>query len=205
MHEILFLGTLLGIGAAFAVGPIFVLIVQEAATRGFLAGFRVILGSAFADVLLLVPALGFSWLVAGVAQATLVTNLVGMLAFLYLAWDAARTARRLWVGQATLQAPTGWSLGKGLVGNLANPLSWTFWLTTGTATMLRSYRLAGTLGLITFTVTWFVVAVAMEMVLAFAIARTGRMLGQRGQAVFNGLAAVMFLGMALVLLGMVMG
>ena len=44
-------------------------IVQEAATRGFGASFRVILGSATADLLLLLPALAFSWLIAQVAAA----------------------------------------------------------------------------------------------------------------------------------------
>jgi len=205
MREALFLGTMLGIGAAFAVGPIFMLIVQEAATRGFSAGLRVSLGSALADLLLLLPALGFSRLIAGVAQATLITGLVGMLVLLYLAGDAARSARRLWSGQAAITAAGGWSLSKGLVGNLANPLSWTFWLTTGTPTMLRAYALAGSAGLVGFTLTWFGVAVALELLLALVIARTGQMLGARGQAVFNGIAAVMFLGMALTLLWLALG
>jgi threonine/homoserine/homoserine lactone efflux protein len=48
------LGMLLGVGAALSVGPIFVVIVQQAATSGFPASLRVILGSATADLVLLV-------------------------------------------------------------------------------------------------------------------------------------------------------
>jgi hypothetical protein len=71
--------------------------------------------------------------------------------------------------------------------------------------MLRAYALAGSAGLVGFTLTWFGVAVALELLLALVIARTGQVLGQRGQAVFNGIAAVMFLGMALMLLRLALG
>src|SRR5215216_4439587 len=58
------LGVLFGVGAGLAVGPIFVTIVHEALTRGLGASLRVILGSAMADVLLLIPALAASWVFA---------------------------------------------------------------------------------------------------------------------------------------------
>ena len=63
--EVLWLGMLLGVGAALSVGPIFVVIIQQAATSGFGAAFRVILGSATADLVLLLPALAFAWLLLG--------------------------------------------------------------------------------------------------------------------------------------------
>jgi threonine/homoserine/homoserine lactone efflux protein len=40
---VLWLGMLLGVGAALSVGPIFVVILQQAATSGFPASLRVIL------------------------------------------------------------------------------------------------------------------------------------------------------------------
>ena len=60
--EVLWLGMLLGVGAALSVGPIFVVIVQQAATSGFGAAFRVILGSATAEP---VFAAAFAWLLLG--------------------------------------------------------------------------------------------------------------------------------------------
>ncbi len=50
--EVLRLGMLLGVGAALSVGPIFVVIIQQAATSGFGAALRVILGSATAGLVL---------------------------------------------------------------------------------------------------------------------------------------------------------
>lgn len=199
MAEILWLGVLLGVGAAFSVGPIFVTIVQEAATRGFASSFRVILGSATADLLLLLPALAFSWLIAQVASASLWVGLIGALCLTYFAIEALRDAYRLWKTRSATAAATGWSFWKGVIGNLANPLTWTFWLATGTPTMLRSYHIGGIAGLLLFTIVWFVVASGLEAVLALAIARSRSVIGARGQAMFTSLSALMFFVLAGVL------
>jgi threonine/homoserine/homoserine lactone efflux protein len=198
--EVAILGLLLGVGAALAVGPIFVTIVQEAATRGFASGFRVILGSAVADLVLLVPALAFSWLIAGVAGASAWLGLAGMALLLYLGWDAAVTARRMWRGQLPAGAPSSWSFWKGLSANLVNPLSWTFWLATGTPSMLLSFEKAGWLGIAVFTLTWFTVAVVIEVAIAVAVARSRRMLGSKGLAALNAVAAATFVALAGVML-----
>ncbi|GHJ39212.1 LysE family translocator [Streptomyces sp. TS71-3] len=100
MIQVLWLGTLLGAGAALSVGPVFVTIIQTAATRGFASALRVILGSATADLVLLVPALAFAWLIAAVAQASFWVGLAGAVCFLWLAVAAVRDARRLWRGRS---------------------------------------------------------------------------------------------------------
>lgn len=196
MLESFWLGVLLGVGAAIAVGPIFVTIIQESALRGFGAGFRVIIGSAVADVVLLIPALAFSWIIARVAAASFWVGLVGVGFFIYLSIEAVRDARRMWQHEKPPEAATDWSFWKGLFGNLANPLSWSFWLATGTPTMLHSYRMGGWWGLALFTVTWFVVASGLEAVIALVVARSQRLIGARGQAVFSSISALMFLVLA---------
>src|SRR5438046_1097318 len=96
MGEVLWLGVLLGAGAALSVGPIFVTILNMAATRGFGPAFRVILGSATADVILLLPALAFAWVIAAVARADFWIGLVGAVFFAFLTVQAAADAWRLW-------------------------------------------------------------------------------------------------------------
>ncbi|MEV0400052.1 LysE family transporter [Actinoallomurus sp. NPDC050550] len=199
MSEVVWLGILLGAGAALSVGPIFVTILNEAATRGFGPAFRVILGSAVADVVLLLPALAFAWVIAAVAQATLWVALAGAAFFLWLAVHAVRDAVHLWRKETVPQAE-GWAFWKGVAANLANPLTWTFWLATGTPAMLRAQHLAGPSGLVVFTVTWFVVASGLEAVIALVVARSGRRLGHRGQGTFTGLSAVLFAALAALML-----
>jgi threonine/homoserine/homoserine lactone efflux protein len=199
MGEVLWLGVLLGCGAALSVGPIFVTILQEAAARGFGASLRVILGSATADLILLLPALAFAWVIAAVASANQWVGLIGAVAFVVMAVQAVRDSRRLWT-HGEPEPAAGWAFVKGVLGNLANPLTWTFWLATGTQAMVRAHEAGGWAGLVLFTVTWFVVASGLEAVIAFAVARSGRRIGNRGQAIFTAVSAVLFLGLAGLLL-----
>ncbi|MBK9712738.1 MAG: LysE family transporter [Kouleothrix sp.] len=196
MKDAILLGLVFGVGAALAVGPIFVTIIHEAATRGFLSSFAVILGSAAADLVLLAPALALSWLIAGVGAASAWVGAAGALFFVYLGVGAGRDAWRLWRGGEQPRAASGWSFWKGVLGNLLNPLTWTFWLATGTPTMLRAYGQAGWPGLALFTAVWFVTASGLEALIALAVVRSRRLIGARGLALFNGLAAVMFLALA---------
>lgn len=196
MRDAFLLGLLFGIGAALAVGPIFVTIIQEAATRGFSSSFRVILGSATADLLLLAPALALSWLIARVSAASSWVGAGGALFFIYLGVGAGRDAWRFWSGGAELPGSSGWSFWKGVLGNLLNPLTWTFWLATGTPTMLHAYDRAGWAGLALFTTTWFITASGLEAIIALAVVRSRRLVGPRGLALFNGFAATMFIVLA---------
>lgn len=196
MIQVLWLGTLLGAGAALSVGPVFVTILQTAASRGFAAALRVILGSATADLVLLVPALAFAWMIAAVARAALWVSLAGAACFLCLAVLALRDAHRLWRGRTDGGPGDSWAFWKGVTANLANPLSWTFWLATGTPTMLQARHLAGWPGLAAFTATWFLVASGLEAVIALAVARSGRRLGARGQSLVTALSAVLFTALA---------
>lgn len=199
MGEILWLGVLLGAGAALSVGPIFVTILHEAATRGFGPAFRVILGSATADLILLLPALAFAWVITAVARAEFWVGLVGAAFFTVLAVQAVREALRLWrEGQSP--PARGWAFWKGVTANLANPLTWTFWLATGTPTMMRAQHLAGRAGLAVFTLVWFGVASGLEAVIAFAVARSGHLVGPRGQSAFTGLSALLFAALAAMML-----
>jgi threonine/homoserine/homoserine lactone efflux protein len=198
--EVLWLGFLLGVGAALSVGPIFVVIVQQAATSGFGASFRVILGSATADLILLLPALAFAWIIRSLERGALWVGTVGALFLLYLAWRAARDALALWRENRQLLVDGRWAFWKGVAGNLANPLTWTFWLATGTPAMLAAQQAAGPAGLAVFTATWFLVASGLEAVIALAVARSRRLVGARGQAWLTAVSAVAFLGLAATLL-----
>jgi threonine/homoserine/homoserine lactone efflux protein len=197
--EVLWLGMLLGVGSALAVGPIFVVIVQQAATSGFAASFRVILGSATADLVLLVPALASAWIIRSLERGAALVGAVGAAFLLWLAWQAARDAAALVRDRRPLAVDGRWAFWKGVAGNLANPLTWTFWLVTGTPAMLAAQRAGGAAGLLLFTATWFLVASGLEAVIALVVARSRRLVGPRGQAGFTAVSAVAFCGLALTL------
>lgn len=124
---------------------------------------------------------------------------IGSVFFLMLAGQAVRDSHTLWRG-ATPKPAARWSFWKGVVGNLANPLTWTFWLITGTPTMIRARDIGGWTGVAVFTITWFVVASGIEAAIAFVVATSGRHVGSHGQAIFTGLFAIMFTALAVVLI-----
>lgn len=189
----------LGAAAALSVGPVFVTILQQAATGGFRAGLRVIWGSALADLMLVIPALAFTWLVAGLARASLWTGLLGACFLGFLAVQAGREARRLWRREATLSPVAGWALRKGLLGNLSSPATWSFWIAVGTPAMLHAQQAGGTGGLAGFLAVWFAAAIAIEAGLALAVAKSRHRVGSRGLAVLNLGAAASFLVLAALL------
>lgn len=197
--QIIWPALVLGAAAALSVGPIFVTILQSAATSGFPAGMRVILGSALADLILVVPALAFTWLVATLARAAAWIGLIGSIFLCVLAVQAVREARRLWRREATISPLAGWALRKGLLGNLSSPATWSFWIAVGTPTMLHAERAGGNSGLALFLGTWFLTACGIEVVLAFAVARSRHRIGPRGLAVLNAGAAAFFLVLAVLL------
>ena len=197
--EVLWLGILLGVGAALSVGPIFVVIIQQAATSGFGAALRVILGSATADLVLLAPALAFAWVIRALDRGALWVGAVGAVFLLYLAGQAARDAVALWRQERLLEVSDRWAFWKGVAGNLANPLTWTFWLATGTPALLAAERAAGPAGVVVFCATWFLVASGLEAVIALGVARSGRLVGARGQAWMTAASAVAFLCLAVTL------
>jgi threonine/homoserine/homoserine lactone efflux protein len=174
--------------------------VQEAAARGFGAGLRVIVGSATADLLLIGPALGAAWLLAQVDALAGYVALFGAAYFVYLSVGAVRDGRRLWLGRAAPAPAVGWAFGKGVLGNLLNPLTWSFWLATGTPTMLRAHEAAGWPGLVMFTAVWFGAAMLVEAAVALAVVRSGRALGRRALGGVSLLSAGLFLLLAAALL-----
>jgi threonine/homoserine/homoserine lactone efflux protein len=197
--QVLWPALVLGAAAALSVGPIFVTILQQAATSGFPAGLRVICGSALADLILVIPALVFTWLVATLARAALWTGLAGAVFLAVLAAQAGREARRLWRREAVITPVAGWAMRKGLLGNLSSPATWSFWIAVGTPTMLHAQRAGGTGGLVLFLGVWFVTALGIETVLAFAVAKSRHRIGTRGLAVLNVGAATFFLALGVLL------
>jgi threonine/homoserine/homoserine lactone efflux protein len=147
-----------------------------------------------------VPALGAAWLLARVDALAGYVALLGACYFAYLALGALRDGRRLWLTGAVPPASPGRAFGKGVLGNLLNPLSWSFWLATGTPTMLRASEAAGWSGLALFTGVWFAVAMLVEAALALAVVRTGRALGARALAGVSVVSAGLFLLLAAALL-----
>jgi threonine/homoserine/homoserine lactone efflux protein len=140
------IGTAFALGFALgaAPGPVQVLILSEAAKRGFTGGLRVMLGAngtLFVIVLLL--ALGMSSHAPGPGLLR-VMRLAGGAFLFYVAVSELRSLRRPAVEQES--TGSGRSLGpttKGVVAVLVNPAAWIFFATTASAVMADVSSSAG--------------------------------------------------------------
>ena len=88
----------------------------------------------------------------------------------------------------------------GVTANLVNPLTWMFWLGTGTPMITRAQHLDGPAGAILFILIWFTTASGLEAIIAFAVARAHRGIGNRGQSAFTWLSAFFFAALAVIML-----
>lgn len=202
MLEITVLGILFGTSSAFTVGPIFIMIVQTAATQGFRASCNIIYGSAVADIVFLVAAYA---LAAGMFSIESLLPLLTTLGAMYFLWVGYSTLRETFSGDfaaGPLERKSAWNIFlSGVMGNLANPSTWIFWAAVGGALLLNVHKTAGHLGMIVFTALWFGVAMLWEAGIALLCARMRSMLTTKTLKAINFSAGVLFVMMALMILG----
>lgn len=110
-------------------GPANALIAQEAARRGFAAGWWTGLGAVTGDVMMfLLMWWGVLRVVGAVRIAPLVLATIGAALMLKFAIDAVRAARA-----GPPQAKGRGSFGKSFVTVVTSPFNWGWWLTAGTS------------------------------------------------------------------------
>lgn len=200
MSEALWLGVLFGLGASLSIGPVFVSMIEESVIRGFKSGFQVIVGSAIADIIMLIPALLASWFLTKVSSASFFIGLIGASYFIYLGICSIRDARRIFTVRQTATYGARRSLWKGMIGNVINPATWTFWVVTGTPTMLKAYETSGFLGFACFMLAWFFTASGIETLISYTVSKTKKRIGVKGQSGFMLVSAITFFGIATLLM-----
>jgi threonine/homoserine/homoserine lactone efflux protein len=193
-------GTLLGLAAGLAPGPLLTLVVTESLSNGFSSGLRVALAPLVSDspivlgclyVLSTITLGATSELtIPGLAKGLGVVSLIGAGFLVYL-------ARQTWSAPLPSFAPAARpprSLMKGALVNLLSPHPYLFWLTIGTPLMATSMQKAGMTGPVLVVVSFYAVLVGAKMAVAYGVARSSGLLTPR---VYTGILR----GMAIILVG----
>jgi len=132
--EFLVTGTLLGLSAGVAPGPLLALVISETLRRGVGAGIRVALAPFFTDLPIIAVALLVLARLAHYDKALGAVSLAGGAFVLYLGYECARTKV---LGLDDAEKPSR-SLRKGVLVNFLSPHPYLFWLTVGAPTVLRA-------------------------------------------------------------------
>jgi threonine/homoserine/homoserine lactone efflux protein len=164
MLEHLIQGTLLGLAAGVAPGPLLVLVVTETIRHNTTAGIKVALAPMITDVpiitlaMLVLPRLPHFEVILGAV------SLIGALFIGYLAYDSFRT-KGIHLNSADIRSR---SLKKGVVTNLLNPHPYVFWLGVGVPLIYKALQ-TGYAGAAAFIGSFFVLIVGSKVVLALVV------------------------------------
>ncbi len=167
-------GTVFGLAAGIAPGPLLALVVSETVRHGTAAGVRVALAPLVTDL----PIIAASLLLLGAiaSRGTLLgaIGLAGSIFVFYLGWENLR------LGTVELEAPAGVSRSfrRGVAVNALSPHPYLFWLTVG-GPITTGALAHGVAPAAAFVGSFYLLLVGSKMVLALAVGRTRGLLKGR--------------------------
>ena len=140
----LLLGFTIGLTGALVPGPMLFTTIELSLKRGWLAGPKVVLGHMLIELVLFILILfGFASFVGSGAISTI--SIIGGLSlavFGFLTVKDAKTAASTGISPKTSDLKlTSNPAALGLITSVSNPYFWIWWLTAGSALVLKEYEL----------------------------------------------------------------
>lgn len=187
-------GTVLGLSAGFAPGPLLALVIAETLRHGIGSGVRVALAPIITDLPIILLTLLVLAKLADFHYLLGALSLAGGLFLLILARQSMRTR-----GIALdIRETTPRSLAKGVAANALNPHPYLFWISVGAPTMTKALNLH--LGaLLAFLFSFYIFLVGSKILLAVFVGRSKSFLSGRAY-----ILTMRFLGLVLALFALVL-
>lgn len=190
MLTFLFTGTILGLSAGLAPGPLLALVISETLRHDIRSGIKVALAPLLTDLPIIAVTLFSLIKLARFQPALGVISVIGACFILYLGVQNLKTTGvHLESGASTLK-----SLQKGILVNLLSPHPYLFWITVGGPVFIRAMK-QSLPNALAFVVGFYIFLVGSKILLALAAGRS-RALLQGGRYVF----VMRLLGFILILL-----
>jgi threonine/homoserine/homoserine lactone efflux protein len=180
--SILFISSLIiGYSGALMPGPVLVVTMNEAARKGFRAGFLVPVGHVLLELVLVV------FLVFGLAELLSlkpIVALIGILGGLFLSWIAYVILKDIVRRKISLSTGIGSnrlrmsSMVLGVYTSLSNPYWLIWWASVGAGFLLQSLEF-GIMGVIAFYLGHILSDMSWYSFIAFAMARGKKLMSDR--------------------------
>ncbi len=174
MIHYLVIGTLLGLSAGMAPGPLLALVVSETLQHGVKSGIKVALAPIITDFPIILLTI---WVLK---RLTHVDELLGIIALL-----GGSVILKMGIDCLRQQAPNlkpiptqSRSLAKGVLANTLNPQPYLFWLTVG-ATLIFEAAIVGKTAVIAFIGSFYLLLVGSKVVLALIVGQSRAFLSGR--------------------------
>jgi threonine/homoserine/homoserine lactone efflux protein len=194
MIKFLTIGSILGLSAGFAPGPLLTLVVSETLQYDITAGVKVALAPMITDLPIIIITLFILVKLSGFHTILGVISCMGGFFVFYLGWQGIIT-------KGIEMDPQGMmpdSLAKGIMVNALNPHPYLFWFSVGAPMVARAMK-QGVFAPLAFISSFYTLLVGSKIVIAIFVGKSRTFL--TGNLYIY---TMRFLGMALCILAMVL-
>jgi threonine/homoserine/homoserine lactone efflux protein len=167
MIELLGIGTILGLSAGFAPGPLLALVISETLQHDMRAGVKVALAPILTDLPIILLTLFLLAKISGFHTVLGVISVTGAFFVFYMGYQSIRT-KGVNIGVKDC-GPT--SLKKGMIVNLLNPHPYLFWFTVGAPITIRAID-QGVFAVSAFLGSFYFMLVGAKITLALLVAKS---------------------------------
>jgi threonine/homoserine/homoserine lactone efflux protein len=194
MMHFLTIGTLLGISAGFAPGPLLTLVISETLRHGNKSGIKVALAPIITDLPIIVLTLFVLSKLSGFHEVLGIISLAGGLFILSMGYQGIRTKEV----EFNVEGMAPKSFNKGLLANALSPHPYLFWFSVGAPTMTKAMS-QGISAPLAFIISFYIFLVGSKIALAILVGKSKSLLS--GNAY---IFTMRFLGLLLCMLAFVL-
>jgi threonine/homoserine/homoserine lactone efflux protein len=192
MIHFLVLGTILGLSAGYAPGPLLTLVVSETLQHDIKSGIKVAVAPIITDLPIIVLTLFIS---SKLSNFHGVLGVISIAGGLFILWMGYENIRSKGMGLIPLEKKEK-SLSKGILANALSPHPYLFWLSVGAPTMTKAMSL-NVAAPSAFIASFYIMLVGSKMLLAFIVGKSKTFLSSSGY-----IYTMRFLGLVLCLLSL---
>ena len=194
MVNFLAMGSILGLFAGFAPGPLLTLVISETLQHDIRAGVKVALAPMITDLPIIMLTLFILVKLSGFHGVLGIISCMGGLFVLYLGWQSIVTKGV----ELNLQGTKPRSLAKGIIVNTLNPHPYLFWFGVGgpTVTKAMNHGLAAPLA---FIGSFYVLLVGSKILITVLVGKSRSFLVGNGYIYTMRLLGVALCALAIIL------
>ncbi len=194
MVNFLTMGSILGLSAGFAPGPLLTLVISETLRHDIRAGIKVALAPMITDLPIIMLTLFILVKLSGFHKVLGIISCMGGFFVLYLGWQSMVTRGV----KLNLQETRSKSLAKGIIVNTLNPHPYLFWFGVGGPTVTKAIN-QGLFAPLAFMGSFYVLLVGSKILIALLVGKSRSFLMGKGY-----IYTMRLLGVALCALAMIL-
>ena len=167
MVHFLTIGTILGLSAGFAPGPLLTLVISETLQHDIKAGFKVALAPIVTDLPIIILTLFILAKLSSFHNILGVISLAGGCFILFMGYESIRSKGY----EFNFQEKQPKSLTKGILANALSPHPYLFWLSVGAPTITKAMNLNNIAPLL-FISSFYIFLVGSKILLSILVGKS---------------------------------